>query len=102
MLHKELVDKLSKSLGRNKSDINKLLEALGNVVVERCSELDSISVPRLGTIEAVKHNESIDIDSSTGKRTLMPPRVEMQFTISNVLKKRLNSHERDNSIPTTG
>lgn len=90
MLHKELVDKLSKSLGRNKSDINKLLEALGNVVVERCSELDSISVPRLGTIEAVKHNESIDIDSSTGKRTLMPPRVEMQFTISNVLKKRLN------------
>ncbi len=90
MLHKELVDKLSKSLGRNKSDINKLLEALGNVVVERCSELDSISVPRLGTIEAVKHNESIDIDLSTGKRTLMPPRVEMQFTISNVLKKRLN------------
>ena len=90
MLHKELVDKLSKSLGRNKSDINKLLEALGNVVVERCSELDSISVPRLGTIEAVKHNESIDIDPSTGKRTLMPPRVEMQFTISNVLKKRLN------------
>jgi nucleoid DNA-binding protein len=90
MLHKELVDKLSKSLGRNKSDINKLLEALGNVVVERCSELDSISVPRLGTIEAVKHNESIDIDTSTGKRTLMPPRVEMQFTISNVLKKRLN------------
>ena len=90
MLHKELVDKLSKSLGRNKSDINKLLEALGNVVVERCSELDSISVPRLGIIEAVKHNESIDIDSSTGKRTLMPPRVEIQFTISNVLKKRLN------------
>lgn len=90
MLHKELVDKLSKSLGRNKSDINKLFEALGNVVVERCSELDSISVPRLGTIEAVKHNETIENDPSNGKRTLMPPRVEMQFTTSNVLKKRLN------------
>ena len=90
MLHKELVDKLSKSLGRNKSDINKLLEALGNVIVERCSELDSITVPRLGTIEAVKHNETVEIDSKTGKRTLLPPRVEMQFTASNVLKKRLN------------
>jgi nucleoid DNA-binding protein len=90
MLHKELVDKLSKSLGRNKSDINKLLEALGNVVVERCSELDSISVPRLGTIEAVKHNETIENDPNTGKRTLMPLRVEMQFTTINVLKKRLN------------
>lgn len=90
MLHKELVDKLSKSLGRNKSDINKLLEALSNVVVERCSELDSISVPRFGTIEAVKHLETIENDPSTGKRLLMPPRVEMQFTTSNVLKKRLN------------
>ena len=90
MLHKDLVDKLSKSLGRNKSDINKLLEALGNVVVERCSELDSITVPRLGTIEAVKQNESIEVNENTGKRTLMPPRVEVQFTTSNVLKKRLN------------
>ena len=85
MQHKELVDTLSKSLGRSKSDINKLLEALSNVVGERCSELD-----RFGTIEAVKHNETIEEDKSTGKRTLMPPRMEMRFTPSTVLKKRLN------------
>jgi nucleoid DNA-binding protein len=90
MQHKELVDTLSKSLGRSKSDINKLLEALSNVITERCSELDSISVPRFGTIEAVKHNESIEVDNETGKRTLLPPRVEMQFSASNILKKLLN------------
>ena len=90
MQHKELVEKLSKSLSRSKSDINKLMEALSNVVVERCSELDSISVPRFGTLEAVKHNETVETDEQTGKRTLMPPRVEMQFTTSTVLKKRLN------------
>ena len=90
MQHKELTEKLSKSLGRNKSDINKLMEALSNVVVERCSELDSISVPRFGTLEAVKHNETVEINEETGKRILMPPRVEMKYTASNVLKKRLN------------
>ncbi len=90
MQHKELVDTLPKSLGRSKSDINKLLEALSNVVGERCSELDSISVPRFGTIEAVKHNETIEEDKSTGKRTLMPPRMEMPFTPSTVLKIGLN------------
>ena len=90
MQHKELVEKLSKSLDRNKSDINKLLEALSNVIIERCSELDSISVPRFGTIEAVKHNETIKKDEESGKRTLLPPRVEMQFTTSTVLKKRLD------------
>ena len=90
MLHKEIVDTLSQSLGRSKSDINKLLEALSNVITERCSELDSISVPRFGTIEAVKHNETIEVEQETGKRTLMPPRMEVQFTPSAVLKKRLN------------
>lgn len=90
MLHKELVEKLSKSLDRNKSDINKLIEALSNVVTERCSELDSITVPRFGTIEPVKHNEVIKIDDATSKRVLMPPRVELNFAASTVLKKQLN------------
>ena len=90
MQHKELVEKLSKSLDRNKSDINKLVEALSNVVMERCSEHDSISVPRFGTIEAVKHNETVKVDESTGKRMLLPPRVDVEFTTSTVLKKRLN------------
>ena len=90
MLHKELVEKLSKSLNRDKSDINKLIEALSNVVVERCSELDSISVPRFGTIATVKHNETVEANKESGKRTLMPPRIEISFTTSNVLKKHLN------------
>lgn len=90
MLHKDLVEKLSKSLNRNKGDINKLIEALSNVVKERCSELDSISLPRFGTLEAVNLKETIEVDEETGKRTLMPPRVEVHFTSSNILKKQLN------------
>lgn len=90
MQHKDLVEKLSKSLNRNKSDINKLLEALSNVVTERCSELDSITIPRFGTIKAINHKEIITTDDATGKRMLMPPRVEVLFTTSNVLKKKLN------------
>lgn len=90
MQHKEIVDSLSQSLGRSKGDINKLIEALSNVIVERCSELDSISVPRFGTIEAVKHKEFIEVDKETGNKSLIPPCVEMQFTSSTVLKKQLN------------
>ena len=90
MNNKEIVDSLSQSLGRSKSDINKLLEALSNVVKERCSELDSISVPRFGTLEAINRKESIETDSETGKRMLIPPQVEMCFTSSNILKKKLN------------
>lgn len=86
----ELVESLSKSLKRNKSDVNKLIEALGNVVSERCSELDSISVPRFGTIEAIKHKEAIEVNHDTDERMLLPPRIEVNFTASTVLKKQLN------------
>lgn len=94
MLHKELVEKLSGSLGRSKSDINNLLDALSNVVKERCSELDSITIPRFGTIEAVKHNETVETNAETGVRTLLPPRVKIDFIMSNVLKKELNKQPK--------
>lgn len=90
MDHKTLVDRLAKSLKRDKNDINKLVEALSNVVTERCSELDSIVVPGFGTIEAVKHNESVETDRKSGKRMLLPPHIVMNFVGSNVLKKQLN------------
>lgn len=94
MLHKELVDTLSKSLNRSKSDINNLLEALSNVVKERCSELDGIVVPRFGTIVAVKHAEQVENNLETGARTLIPPKVEVNFSTSNVLKKKLNNQAK--------
>ena len=93
MDHKTLVDRLAKSLKRDKNDINKLVEALSNVVTERCSELDNVVVPGFGTIEAVKQNESVESDSESGKRMLFPPRIVMNFVGSNVLKKQLNQSE---------
>jgi len=90
MDHKEIAETLSKSLNRNKGDINKLLDALSNVTKERCSELDNIIIPRFGTIETIKHNEVVEVDPESGKRMLVPPHIDVQFSTSNVFKKKLN------------
>lgn len=92
MENKELVDKISEKLGRTKGDVNKLLEALSEVVKERCSELDSIAIPSFGTFEAKKKNERIMVNPSNGKRMLVPPKISVSFKVSNVLKTRLKNN----------
>lgn len=92
MENKELVEKISEKLGRSKGDVNKLLEALSDVVRERCGDLDSIAIPGFGTFEAKKKNERVMVNPSNGKRMLVPPRISVNFKVSNVLKTRLKNN----------
>jgi len=90
MEHKQLVDALTKKLGRNKTDINKLIDALSGVVKTHCGELDNVAMPGFGTFEPEKMMERVVKDADTGKRTLMPPRVALRFKLSNVLRSKMN------------
>ena len=75
MDNKTIINKLSAKLGKSREDVGKLLEGFGTFV-------------------PVKSEEYIAINPSNGKRTLYPPHVEMSFTSSNVLNKKINSdHE---------
>lgn len=89
MEHKTLVDTLARNLKRSKKDVGNLLGAFIGVVEERCTSLDAIAVPGFGTFEGTKRNEAVVTDSATGKRRLEPPRVEVAFTMSNVLKNKI-------------
>ncbi|MBQ3960140.1 MAG: HU family DNA-binding protein [Muribaculaceae bacterium] len=91
MDNKQLVTHLTQKLGRNRADVTKLLDALAHVVTERCGELDSIAVPGFGTFIGEKHNEQVTVDNVTGKRMLVPPRVELRFEMSRVLKNRMKN-----------
>lgn len=89
MDNKKLIETVAKNLGRSKSDVTKLLEAFTNIVTTRCSELDSIVIPGFGNLEPRKRNERIVINPSNGKRTLVPPKITLNFKVSNVLKNKL-------------
>lgn len=94
MDNKTIINKLSAKLGKSREDVGKLLEGFVAVITESSCELDSIAIPGFGTFVPVKSEEYIAINPSNGKRTLYPPHVEMSFTSSNVLNKKINSdHE---------
>lgn len=86
---KELIQCVAERIGRSESDSAKLVEGLSIVLKERLSELDSIAIPGFGTFEAKKKDERIVNNPSNGKRMLVPPRVVVNFKVSNVLKSKL-------------
>ena len=86
---KELIQCVAERIGRSESDSAKLVEGLSIVLKERLSELDSIAIPGFGTFQAKKKDERIVNNPSNGKRMLVPPRVVVNFKVSNVLKSKL-------------
>lgn len=88
MNNSQLIARIASKLGRDKGDVSKLLEAFAGVLRARCGELDSVAIPGFGTFEAKKRPERV-VTVPNGKRVLVPPKVVMNFKVSNVLKNKL-------------
>lgn len=86
----EFVAKLAKKMNKEVKDVSALLEGMSQVIKENLSNLDTIAIPGFGEFEAIKEDESIITDHSTGKRLLLPPQVTISFKLSTIMKKRLN------------
>lgn len=89
MDNKQLLDIISKRMGRSNVDVNKLMDALITTVKEGCGELDSIAIPGFGTFEAKKKLERIVVNPGTGKRMLVPPKIAISFKPSTILKSKI-------------
>ncbi len=89
MDNKTFINRLAKRLNREPSEITTLAEGLCNVFIEVGNELDSVAIPGFGTFKSTKRDELIVTDETTGKRTLLPPAITMEFQPSIVLRKKL-------------
>lgn len=89
MDNKTFISRLAKRLNREPAEIATLAEGLCNVFIEVGNDLDSVAVPGFGTFKSSKRDEIIVVDEATGKRTLLPPAIIMEFQPSIVLRKKL-------------
>ena len=89
MNNKKLVETVSQNIGRTPEDVSKLLEGLAGVLRSKCSEMDSVFVPSFGTFEPKKRDERVMVHPRNGKRMLVPPKIVLNFKVSNVLKNKL-------------
>ena len=89
MNHKELIAKMADKMNSPKSIVADLLEK----TIETCTELlvddKTIGFQSFGNFEVRKKEERLSVHPSTQVRTLIPPKLVVNFKQSNVLKEKL-------------
>lgn len=69
-----------------------MMDTLADIIRKAVLNGDKVAVPSFGTFAAVKRDETIAVDHASGKRMLLPPQIELEFTPAAMLRKKI-SHE---------
>lgn len=94
MEHKEFISVLQHRLGKERDEVENMMNGFCRIVTERCAQMDSIVIQGLGTFEARKKMERISVNPSTGKKMLIPPKIVMVFKPNNAIKNRLKDKKQ--------
>ncbi len=70
-----------------------MAEALTELLRNHLAQLDTIAIPGFGTFIPTKTDEYVATDANTGKRSLMPPSVIINFRAGSRLKKSTAPHK---------
>ncbi len=89
MESKNIINVLSKKLGRTNKDISSLLDGFSAIIKEECGNMNTIAIPGFGEFIPQKHEEHIEFDNMTGKRMLIPPQIKLTFKSSSILRKQI-------------
>ncbi len=96
MEQKVFIEQLRTRLGKEKKEVERQIVALLQIVKEKSSQMDTISIQGFGVFEPRKKMERISVNPSTGKRMLIPPKVVLTFKPGTTIKsklKELDGHE---------
>lgn len=91
MNEKELIDALSAKTGIDDKRISKLMSSVADIVSSNLQEGKDVTIQGFGVFETKKKMEKIEVNASTGKRILFPPKLLVGFRPSSLLKERINS-----------
>ena len=83
MNQSELNKAIAAKLKRPIDDVEKLSAAFADVVIDFCSNGDSVAIPRFGTIKSVSKKEFIAVGND-GKKYLYPPKISSVAKTANV------------------
>jgi len=89
MNHKELIAAMAAKMNAPKSVIEDLLEKTVSTCNELLVEGKSIGFQSFGNFEVRKKDERLSVHPATQIRTLIPPKLVVNFKQSNILKDKL-------------
>ena len=67
------------------------MSSVADIVSSNLQEGKDVTIQGFGVFETKKKMEKIEVNASTGKRILFPPKLLVGFRPSSLLKERINS-----------
>lgn len=89
MNHKELIASMAAKMNAPKSMVADLLETTIQICTEQLVEEKTIGFQSFGNFEVRKKDERLSVHPATQIRTLVPPKLVVNFKQSNILKDKL-------------
>ena len=86
MNNKEFTTELARRVGRTGKDTNALIGSLLDIMTERWTEGDAITILNFGTFEVKKKTERVSVNPNTKQRMLIPPKLVLNFRASQNMK----------------
>lgn len=81
---------LATKMALDEKSVDTLINALAGAIESFCTDMDAVAIPGFGTFQPIKNDESLETDSTTGRRILLPPSIRVEFKPSVILRKQLN------------
>ncbi len=90
MNHKELIAKLAVRNNLSKPEIENLVDITTMIIKEQLLAGKNIGIQSFGSFEVRKKEERLSVHPATQIRTLIPPKLVVNFKQSTILKEKLN------------
>lgn len=90
MNHKELIAKLAERNNMSKPEVEKFLDVTVIIIKEQLLDGKTVGIQSFGSFEVRKKEERLSVHPATQIRTLVPPKLAVNFKQSNILKEKLN------------
>ena len=85
----QLISELSQRLDIPKVKTEELLEGVVSIIAQQLNENNIIAIQHFGTLELKKKGERVNVHPVTGKRTLIPPKLTVNYKPSLSLKGKI-------------
>lgn len=90
MNNKEFTSEIARRMGLSTKDATKLINSLNDEISQHLENEDLISIQGFGTFEVKKKLEHVVVNPSTRQKMLVPPKMEIKYKPSAILKDKIN------------
>ena len=85
----QLTSVLAKRLHKTQIEIEDLLVKTTKIIIEQLSDDNIVSIHNFGTLEIKEMEKRVNVNPSTGQRTLIPPKRVVKYKVSPTLNDKI-------------